>query len=164
MDAFFKANILSIETLVDLCAIFGVSNRGILGHMLDRVAEKRPTFRDEMIGFMAMTVKKIEEVTKHMMDSKKGNAREKQAVEEYAQFLNDAVWNMSVLHQIAPWVGDGRGSRMKQNDDDSQIVYCLVTDAHSLLYPSELKVVLNAAYQSLSSHPAIQERMLIGCY
>lgn len=117
MDAFFKANILSIETLIDLCAIFGVSNRGILGHMLDRVAEKRPTFRDEMIGFMAMTVKKIEEVTKHMMDSKKGNTREKQAVEEYAQFLNDAIWTLSVLHQIAPWVWDGFGRNRKENDN-----------------------------------------------
>ena len=99
MEAFFKTNTLSIETLVDLCSIFGVNNRGILSHMLDKVAERRPFFRDDVIGFLNLTMKKMEEITARLLDAKKEGVRAKKEEEEYALFLNDIVWNLCILHQ-----------------------------------------------------------------
>ena len=104
MDVLFNKSILSVEVFVDLCSLFGVHNRGILGHMLDKTAEGYSKFRDEVIGFMKQTCDKLEETEKSLMDVTKTGLKDKQQAEEYVTFISDIVWNLSLLLQIAPWV------------------------------------------------------------
>lgn len=103
MDVLFSKSVLSVETFVDLCSLFGISNRGILGHMLDKTAENHSTFRDEVIGFMKTTSDKLEETDKSLMDITSANLKDKQRTEEYVSFISDILWTLSLLLQIAPW-------------------------------------------------------------
>ena len=105
MTVLFDKSVLSVEVFIDLCSLFGVQNRGILGHMLDKTAESYPKFRDEVIGFMKQTCDKLEETEKSLMDVPQRDMKDKQLAEEYVIFISDIVWNLSLLLQIAPWVG-----------------------------------------------------------
>lgn len=92
VDVLFKKQILSPETCIDLCAIFGTENRDLLSQLITKMAEQHPSLRDEMIGCMATIWQKLEEVTKHLQEiTKTAGTSSKRQAGEFASFLSDPV-------------------------------------------------------------------------
>lgn len=104
MDVLFKRQILSPETCIDLCALFGVENRDLLNHMFEKMAELHPSLRDEMIGCMSTIWQKLEDVTKKLQETAGSDAASKRQVTEYTAYCSDLFWNCSLLVQVSPWV------------------------------------------------------------
>lgn len=105
VDVLFKKQILSPETCIDLCAIFGTENRDLLSQLITKMAEQHPSLRDEMIGCMATIWQKLEEVTKHLQEiTKTAGTSSKRQAGEFASFLGDLFHNCFLLVQVNPWV------------------------------------------------------------
>ena len=104
MDVLFKRQILSPETCIDLCAIFGVENRDVLNHLFEKMAELHPSLRDEMIGCMSAIWQKLEDVTKRLQETAGTDTASQRQVSEYTAYCSDLFWNCSLLVQISPWV------------------------------------------------------------
>ena len=105
VDVLFKKQILSPETCIDLCAIFGTENRDLLSQLITKMAEQHPSLRDEMIGCMATIWQKLEEVTKHLQEiTKTAGTSSKRQAGEFASLLGDLFHNCFLLVQVNPWV------------------------------------------------------------
>lgn len=108
VDVLFKKQVLSPETCIDLCAIFGTENRDLLSQLITKMAEQHPSLRDEMIGCMATIWQKLEEVTKRLQETTgtavTAGAASKRQAGEFAGFLGDLFQNCSLLVQVNPWV------------------------------------------------------------
>lgn len=141
-DIVFKHHLLSMEAMADWCTLLGVKNRGIVDLMLDKMEEKHPVFRDEVIGFFMHATKKLEEMAKMLMDEEKAKPRES----EYIAFVEDIVWNFTLLLQCVP-----------------RLVYRMVDSIQSLLFHSDLKHVLIGIFAACKKHPDTQQCMFSGC-
>lgn len=138
----FKNHLLSMEAMADWCTLLGVKNRGIVDLMLEKMEEKHPVFHDDVIGFFMHASKKLEEMAKLLMDEEEAKPRES----EYIAFVEDIVWNFTLLLQCVP-----------------RLVYQMVDSVQSLLFHSDLKHILIGIFAACRNHPDTQQRMFSGC-